>query len=137
MLEFGASGVLVRIAENGREYQMNFLRLAEELAGFFSEFRFRGRNHAEKVFRLLGFLHAAADDVSEIFFRDAFVRLAVVRPNARAAADELIDQPVSVRAARDFFQETDDSFSETRRALFEIERMLGAIFRRILTHGPS
>ncbi len=113
---------------------MEFLGLAVEGARVVRQRRFRRCDQAEKIFRFLGLLYAATDDIPEILFRDAFIGFAVVGADAGATAGQLIDEPVVVRSARDAFKEPDDAFAKTGGALLKIERM--PVRRSIFAKGP-
>ena len=83
---------------------MQFLHLAEELACFARECRLGGGDHAKKMFCFLCLFHATPDGAAKILFRNAFICLAIVRADTRAAANKLINQPVVCRVAWDFFE---------------------------------
>ena len=77
--------------KDGRENQVEFLCFPIKLSSFRGQFWLRRRNHSKEMFCFLRPLDAAANGIAEIFLRYAFVCLAVVRANARTAADELIN----------------------------------------------
>ena len=90
----------LRFPVNARENQMQFPRFAKKLARVISQLGFRSSDHAEEMFCFLCFLYAAANDVAKILFRNALVCFAIVRADARTAANQLIDQPIVRRIAR-------------------------------------
>src|SRR6202045_3396831 len=100
-----------------RKNEVQFFRFAIKFPSFCGKGRFRGGNHPKKMFCFLRFLNAAADGISEILFRDALVCFAIVRANARAAANKLIDQAIICRIARNLPRKSHDCFTECRGAL--------------------
>ena len=70
---------------------MKFFRFAPEgTCGCFVGRR-RFGDHTEPVFGFFGLLAADRDFVAEVAFRLRFVGFAIVGANARAGADELVD----------------------------------------------
>jgi hypothetical protein len=86
-------------SKDARKDQVQFFRFAIKFAPFRGKARFRGGNHPKKMFCFLRFLNATADGISKILLRDALVCFAIVRADARAAANELIDQAIVCRIA--------------------------------------
>ena len=76
------------------------------------------------MFGFLCFLHTTANDVAEVLFRNAFVSLAIIRTDTRAATDKLINQAIVYRIARDFLGKPNDRLAKLSGTFFQVERML-------------
>ena len=103
--------------------EVQLLGFAVKSAGFVSQCWFGSSDHPEKELGFLCLFPAAADDVAEIFLREAFVRLTVVCPDTCSAAGELIDQPVVVRTTRNFLQEANDVFAKNGSSFLKVKGM--------------
>src|SRR5205823_4706949 len=137
--ELGASfGSNSSLAIHAREDQVQFFGFTIKGAGGFSQPRFSSGNQAKKVFRFLRLFYAPSDGVPEVLLRNALVRFAIVRSHARSAADELADQPIIARTARNPFRELHNRFTKTRRPLLQVEwmpaRPIAVAIRRL--HHP-
>src|ERR1041384_6143511 len=86
--------------------------------------RFRCSDHAEEVPGFLCFLQTTADAVTEVALRERFIRLAIIRSDARAATDQLVNQPVVHRVQRNALREPDDRLAKERRSLKQIGRYI-------------
>src|SRR6266567_242069 len=94
----------------GRSFMAHGTKDAQKLVGFAVQHpRFSGKfwlgsdYHAHEKLCLFGLFHAAADRVLKILLRDSLVGFAVVGPDTRAGAHQLIDQTVVGRVAWNLF----------------------------------
>src|ERR1044071_8730979 len=114
---------------------MQLFGLAIKRSRLFSKFWFGRGDQPEKIFCFLGLLHAAANRVSKILLRNAFIRLTIIRPNTRTASDNLTNQSIVSWTPRNLLGESDDCFSERPSALLQVERMpFRAMATRYLKH---
>src|SRR5437588_7270349 len=79
------------LAIHAGEDQMKFFGFAVKGTGFLGQARLSGSDQSQEILRLLRFLYAPTNGIPEVLFRNAFVRFAVIRSDARAASDKLPD----------------------------------------------
>ena len=79
---------------------MQLPALHMELPSVASEFRLRGGDHPEEVLRFLRFFCASRYATSEILGGHALAGFTVVRANACARSNDLVDKAIRRRIAR-------------------------------------
>ena len=76
--------------------------------------------HSDEEICFTRLFAAGVDFQDELFSRHSIVSLTIVAADARAAAGELIDEPIRVRASRDFFQEINHRLPKLRSPFLQI-----------------
>ena len=96
---------------------MQPLCLLPQDAGFGAEALFGSCNHSQKELSFFGLLAAGAYFVSEVSFGNSIIGFAIIRTNAGACTNQLIDQPVIDRVLRYLLREPNYGFPEPSGAL--------------------
>jgi hypothetical protein len=103
---------------------VQFLRCLPEFSGFSFEFQFGSGYHPEPKLGLAGFLAASANFILKIFFGNRIVRFTIICTNTRAGTDKLADERCGYRIFGNRFGESNHSFTELRRPLLQIKRLI-------------
>lgn len=106
------------------EDQHQFLCLSIQLAGFNGKAWFGSRDHSRKKHRLFSFFGTSRNAIPKVLRGNALLGLTVVRSDAGARADYLIDKSIVSGPTWNPLRKVDNRLSKSGCSLFQIERML-------------
>ena len=99
---------------------MQLLCLFPLLTRFSAETFLGSCNHSQKELGFFGFLTTGAYFVSEVPFGYSIIRFAIVRANAGACANQLINQAIIDRVLRYLLRKSNYGFAEPSGPLFQV-----------------
>ena len=94
--------------------------LAPEFQGSGLQSGNRADGHAQEMLGFPRFFSAGVDAKKEFFSRNRVVRLAITSPDARSAADQLVNNTICHRALRNRLNKIYNFFAKASRPLLQI-----------------
>jgi hypothetical protein len=113
-------GLQLGVSPDSAEDAMQGVRFPPNFARFEFQIRFGYDDHSQKKLGFTRLLSAGADPMFEIRLGNAIIGFAVIRADAGARADQLINQPVVDRTPRNFFGEANYHFTKAGGSLFQV-----------------